>query len=52
MVKRNNDILDHASLTPSIIKPAEIVRLPSHMDSHEHHYTQVVIGSKVNQSSM
>ncbi|WP_234497642.1 AraC family transcriptional regulator [Vibrio maritimus] len=46
MVKRNNDILDHASLAPSIIKPAEIVRLPSHMDSHEHHYTQVVIGLK------
>ncbi|GMQ49503.1 AraC family transcriptional regulator [Vibrio sp. 10N] len=46
MVKRNNDILDHASLAPHIIKPAEIVRLPSHMDSHEHHYTQVVIGLK------
>jgi len=27
-------------------RPAEIVTLPSHMDCHEHQYTQVVIGLK------
>ncbi|MBW3695264.1 AraC family transcriptional regulator [Vibrio sp. T187] len=27
-------------------RPAEIVTLPSHMDCHDHHYTQVVIGLK------
>ncbi len=27
-------------------RPAEIVTLPSHMDCHEHQYSQVVIGLK------
>lgn len=41
MPNKSHPPLDHASP-----KPAEIVRLPSHMDSHEHHYSQVVIGLK------
>lgn len=37
-----------STISPSvdIPRPAEIVTLPSHMDCHEHHYTQVVIGLK------
>ncbi|MGF1754623.1 AraC family transcriptional regulator [Vibrio makurazakiensis] len=37
-----------STITPSVDmpRPAEIVTLPSHMDCHEHHYTQVVIGLK------
>ncbi|MCL9777304.1 AraC family transcriptional regulator [Vibrio methylphosphonaticus] len=39
----NKSHLSHDHASP---KPAEIVRLPSHMDSHDHHYSQVVIGLK------
>ena len=28
----------------SLPKPAELVTLPSHMDCHDHSYTQIVIG--------
>ncbi len=27
-------------------KPAELITLPSHMDCHDHSYTQIVIGLK------
>ncbi|MEF1278053.1 AraC family transcriptional regulator, partial [Vibrio fortis] len=38
--------LDLSPLGLSGPRPAEIVTLPSHMDCHEHQYSQVVIGLK------
>ncbi|HAS61212.1 MAG TPA: AraC family transcriptional regulator [Vibrio sp.] len=34
------------SLNIILPKPAELVTLPSYMDCHDHHYTQIVIGLK------
>ena len=38
------DKKDIAGLSVTDIRPAELVTLPSHMDCHDHDYTQVVIG--------
>lgn len=35
---------DSHTLPNKIIRPAELITLPSEMDSHDHNYTQIVIG--------